>query len=446
MTDIYDAPIQIGDDAVLRWGTPADVHGYAELASHAFVIGPDAVPNPNVAAYAQDLLSNNHPLCRSSDVALVTRHETIVAAAALMTQPMRYGGIALPVGRPELVCSHQSVRQHGYVRAIMERMHAKSASRGDVLQVITGIPHYYHQFGYAWSLDYNGYARIEIAALPHMGEAHPRVTIRPFERHEYTAFNKLYEQELASRTLAVSTPYPEALFIHGIESTVSTEGFRPCGIYDENNGLIGFCILTVRIWEGVSAVMALGFTEHGRAVTHLVPTLHAINAINQTLPKPVNSHRDYFAIDILTDGAHPITNVLSVVGITHMAIAPYTWYLRIPDVPRLLMHVRSVLEARLAASELSGYTGIVHLTFYRHGIAMQWNNGLLTSVLPRTAAPFGDSPDAGYPLAAFTQQFSGWRSFAELRSWYPDVWATPATRVLLDILFPKSISQLLWMN
>ena len=446
MTDKQEDSIPIGEGAVLRWGTAADADGYAALATHAFVLGPDALPNPNVAAYAHDLLSNNHPLCHSSDVAIVTRHETIVAAAALMTQPMRYGGVALPVGRPELVCSHQSVRQQGYVRAIMERMHAKSASRGDLLQVITGIPHYYHQFGYAWSIDYNGYARIETAALPELGAAHPHVTIRPFARHEYSEFNELYEHELASRGLVVTTPYPESLFVHGIESTVSTEGFRPCGIYDEHNQIIGFCIVTVRIWEGCNAVMALGFTKNARALTHLVPTLHAIHAINQTLPKPVASHRDYFAIDILTDGAHPITNILVVLGIAAKTIAPYTWYVRIPDVPRLLMHVGSVLEARVAASVVSGYTGVVDISFYRHGISMDWRNGTLTAVTARTTASFGDAPHAGYPIAAFTQQFCGWRSFSELRSWYPDVWATPATRVLLDILFPKSTSQLLWMN
>ena len=446
MTDIHDQSTPIGEGAVLRWGTNADAHGYAALAAHAFVIGPDAHPNPNVASYAHDLMGNTHPLCKSSDIALVSRHDTIVAAAALMTQPMRYGGVALPVGRPELVCSHQSVRQQGYVRAIMERMHAKSAARGDLLQVITGIPHYYHQFGYAWSIDYNGYARIETAALPELDAAHPHVTIRPFARHEYSVFNELYEDELASRGLVVTTPYPEALFVHGIETTVSTEGFRPCGIYDEHNQIIGFCILTVRIWEGFSAVMALGFTKYARALTHLVPTLHAIHAINQSLPKPVASHRDYFAIDILTDGAHPITSTLTVLGIASKTIAPYTWYVRIPDVPRLLMHVRNVLEVRLAASGLSGYTGVIEITFYRHGIRMDWRNGVLTSVTTRTAAVYGDAPHAGYPLAAFTQQFCGWRSFSELRSWYPDVWATPATRVLLDILFPKSASQLLWMN
>ncbi len=446
MKQIHSEQIDLADGAVLRWATPADAASYAALATHAFVIGPEAHPNPNVVTYAHDLTSDLHPLCHSSDVAVVSQHDHIVAAAALMSQPIRYGGVIVPTGRPELVCSHRSVRQKGYVRAIMERLHAKSEARGDLLQVITGIPHYYHQFGYAWSIDYNGYARIETNALPPLSETHPQVMLRPFERYEYKRFNEMYERELASRGLLVTTPYPEELFIHGIESTVSTEGFRPYGIYDESNACVGFCILTMRIWEGFNAVMALGFTEPASAFTHLIPTLHAIHAVNQTLPKPVSIHPDYHAIDILNDGEHPISKTLSALGIPQTTIAPYTWYVRISDIPRLLMHLHTVLESRIAASMLRGYSGTICITFYRNGITMLWERGVLLAVTTRDSASYGDTPHAGYPPEAFTQQFCGWRSHAELRAWYPDVWATPATTVLLDILFPKSPSQLLYMN
>ncbi len=436
----------LADGAILRWATHTDAAGYASLAAHAFLIGAEQHSNPNVTHYAHDLTSDRHPLCHSSDVAVVCLDDSIVAAAAVLQQPFVYGGINIPVGRPELVCSHQNVRQRGYVRSIMRKLHDASEARGDVMQVITGIPYYYHQFGYTWAIDYNGFCRVEASDFPPITNMMPRVTIRPFERSEYGLFNTLYTNDIAARALVISTPYPEELFHHSLGVSVSTEGFRAYGIYTEDETCIGFCLLTVRIWDGTLSVMALSYEEPASHYTHSVPVLHAIHAIAQTLPKPVGIQEDYHAVDMLLDGNHPIARVFAALNVTHTIIKPYTWYVRIPDMPKWILHVRHVLEERIAASPLRGYTGSVQITFYRNGIAMEWQDGKLIHVTPRTPAPYGDLPHAGYPYNAFCQQVCGWRSLAELRAWYPDIWATATTAVFLDILFPKSTSQLLWMN
>jgi hypothetical protein len=94
----------LGDGYRLRWATPDDGDQYAQLAAKAFYLKNEQMENPNVVGYAHDLVSNNHPLCRADDVAVVVDgHNQIVAAAALLTQPLEYDGIPLKVGRPELV-------------------------------------------------------------------------------------------------------------------------------------------------------------------------------------------------------------------------------------------------------------------------------------------------------------------------------------------------------
>ena len=446
MNHIRTTNEQFADGAILRWATQTDAAGYASLATHAFFIGTDQHPNPNVAHYARDLVSDIHPLCQSSDVAVVCHDDSIVAAAALMRQPFSYGGIPIPVGRPELVCSHQSVRQRGYVRTIMGALHDASDARGDVMQVITGIPHYYHQFGYTWAIDYNGFCRLEASDLPPITDIMPRISLRLFDQSEYERFNTLYTNDIAARGLAISTPYPEELFHHSLGASVSTEGFRAYGIYTDDESCVGFCLLTLRIWDGSVSVMAIGYEGPASHYTHGVPVLHAIHVIAQTMPKPVAIHPEYHAIDILLDGNHPIARVFSTLNITYTIIKPYTWYVRISDMPKWILHVRQVLEDRIAMSPLRGYTGSVEISFYHTGMVMRWLDGKLTEVTHKTAAVYDDSPHAGYPYHAFCQQVCGWRSLAELRAWYPDVWATPATTVLLDILFPKSASQLLYMN
>ena len=446
MTPPPTTPRILADGALLRMATPADAAAYAALATHAFVIGNSDEPNPNVAGYAHDLSSDLHPLCYSDDIALVARGDEVIAAAALMTQPLRYGGIPVPAGRPELVCSHTDVRQRGYIREIMATLHAKSEARGDLVQVITGIPHYYHQYGYAWAIDYNGYARVTSATVRAKPTSDQSVTIRRFAADEYATFHALYQADRATSGCLVTTPFSEAYFRHAIETTRSTEGFAAYGIYDATPECVGYLLLEKRIWDGAVVIHAWGYRDPEGMQRYGIGTLHAIDAVAAALPKPVRSHTEYTQIDISTDGGNPIRTALTVLGIAFTDIAPYTWYIRVPDMSRLLLHIAPVLEHRLAQSALAGYTGTLDITTYRSGVVLQWDNGTLSHVGPRTKLPYGDNPDASYHPEGLIQQVFGWRSFAELSAWYPDVWTSPKTAILLDVLFPKQPSRLLWMN
>lgn len=52
---------------------------------------------------------------------------------------------------------------------------------------------------------------------------------------------------------------------------------------------------------------------------------------------------------------------------------------------------------------------------------------------------------AGCPPLVFTQLLLGYRSLAELRAIFPDVYAEPEAALLIDILFPKP-STVSWMS
>jgi predicted N-acetyltransferase YhbS len=436
----------LADGATLRWATPADAPAYAALATHAFRIGVDNDPNPNVAAYAHDLTGDAHPLCASGDVAVVEYGGEIVAAAALMTQPLAYAGITVAAGRPELVCSHSDVRQRGYVRAIMQALHAKSAARGDLIQVITGIPHYYHQYGYAWAIDYNGFARVDRAFIEAKPAPAELVTLRLLRADEYQLFAAAYQADPAYQACLVKTPYSEAVFRHAHETSVSTEGFCAYGICTADGALIGTMLIEKRIWDGAAVVHVWNYRDAATAVQYGIATLHAVVALGATLPKPVASHKAFCAVDISTDGGHPCRQLLQHLGIGATALTPYTWYIRVPDVPRFLLHIAPLLEQRLSASVAAGYTGVLDITTYRGGVVLEWEQGRLAGVRPRVAAAYGDSPSAGFHPDALVQLLFGWRSLHELQDWYPDVWTSDQSALLLNILFPAAPSRLLWLN
>lgn len=62
------------------------------------------------------------------------------------------------------------------------------------------------------------------------------------------------------------------------------------------------------------------------------------------------------------------------------------------------------------------------------------------------APAYGDGADAGCPPLLFLQLLFCYRSLAELRAFFPDVWVNDGTAPLLDALFPKLPSNVYSLN
>jgi len=437
----------LGNGYLLRWGTPADAEQYGTLAESAFFLKKEGVSNPNVAGYAHDLLSDRHPLCRAQDVAVVVdSNHRLVAAAALMQQPLRYGGVRIPTGRPELVCSDAQVRNRGLIRHIMAALHAKSVLRGDLLQAITGIPNYYHQFGYTWSIDYNAYLRIAVAQIPPLPADAPVVRLRRVASYEYAQWEELYVADCRRRGLLVTAAWSFDYFVHVTDQSLSSESFVPYFLVGADDQVIGYVLVCKRGWEGSITLVGFGVNADQSMLQLSVPMLHACTALIPVIPKALALHADTHSIEVQVDGDHPFRDICQLLRIPTHYDAPYTWYLRLPDVRAFLWHIRAVLDERLSQSALRGYSGQCNLSLYHGGLTLTWRDGTLINIAPWEIPAYGEHAHAAYPPHAVAQHVFGWRSLRELRAWYPDVWATTETALLLDILFPKQPSWLLWMN
>ncbi|KAF9436561.1 hypothetical protein BGZ76_003609 [Entomortierella beljakovae] len=158
--------IDIGDGLIMRWSTKADTENVIALLMNAFKwlpIGdplPDGeIPGPNefVGAAGRRILSGKSGTMSEFDYALVedTKKEKgknpIVACISLQRIKAYYGSIILNFGKPELIATEPSYRNRGLIRKLMfEMIHPESEARGDVLQLIPGIRHFYRQFGYEY--------------------------------------------------------------------------------------------------------------------------------------------------------------------------------------------------------------------------------------------------------------------------------------------------------
>ncbi|KAG0057453.1 hypothetical protein BGZ83_010021 [Gryganskiella cystojenkinii] len=160
--------IDIGDGLIMRWSTRKDADNVAGLMAEAFrwipmgvQIAEDEEPKPNemVSAAVKRLLRGNSAVMTEYDYAVVENtlapegENPLVACICLQQSPGYYGKVALNYGKPEAVGSHPDYRNKGLIRRLFSEMiHPASDQRGDVIQIIPGIYHFYRQFGYEYAI------------------------------------------------------------------------------------------------------------------------------------------------------------------------------------------------------------------------------------------------------------------------------------------------------
>ncbi|MGI8550729.1 MAG: hypothetical protein ACR2PL_08075, partial [Dehalococcoidia bacterium] len=137
---------------------------------------------------------------------------------------------------------------------------------------------------------------------------------------------------------------------------------------------------------------------------------------------------------------HPVYHAIP----NHLArvVAARAWYVRVLDVRRFLLHIKTVLEDRLAASNEAGFSGELKLNFYRYGLQLSFGDGHLAIVEPWPDPDYRGA-DASLPDLTFLQLLFGHRSLADLEYAFADCQAfTEKGRVLLPILFPTRPSHI----
>jgi hypothetical protein len=174
-----------------------------------------------------------------------------------------------------------------------------------------------------------------------------------------------------------------------------------------------------------------------RSWTEVTPSvLRGLRTVGQELAATHNGTLERLGVTCVP--AHPIVRLHP--GWLEQARRPFYAYVRIGDLAALLQRVAPVLERRLAASPLAGYTGELAVSFYRDGLRLRFERGWLAAVtrwLPTTE----EVGDAGFPGLTFLQMLLGARTLEQIEDAFPDCWASsPRVRALLTTLFPAEPS------
>ena len=119
-----------------------------------FAVFNTAFNNPFEGATCSCLM-HHHPETTLDDYWLVEDPSSgeVVSTTCLLPWVCRFDGIDLRVAQLEMVLTHPAYRSRGLVRAQIKHFEQVVLERGYDLSIISGIPYYYRQFGYAYAID-----------------------------------------------------------------------------------------------------------------------------------------------------------------------------------------------------------------------------------------------------------------------------------------------------
>jgi hypothetical protein len=434
---------QLNDSLILRRSTAADAEKLGEFNAHIHSDEGWDKPDERVNQWTRDLLEKPHPTFGTGDFTLIEEQATgrIISSLNHISQTWIYDGIPFKVGRPELVGTLPEFRNQGLVRLQFDEIHRWSAERGELAQAITGIPYYYRLFGYEMCVDLEGSRSGFEMNLPKLAENTPEpYSLRP--------------------AAEADIPFLSAVYTHaakrGLLSAVRDESLWKLELSGRSEKSVQR--LVWNIVERVSDGEALGFLAHpwfswGISVPAMLYELKAgvswlavtpsvvrwLWDLGKTVCESEGKSRSAFTFALA--GSHPVYEIMR--DNLPRVREPYSWYMRVPDLPAFLKHIAPVLEQRLENSLIPGYGGETKLSFYNRGLRLAFESGKLTAVEPwqPDAKNWGD---IAFPNLTFLQVLFGHRSLDELKKSYTDCWWNKdETRVLINTLFPRKPSQVL---
>jgi len=401
-------PQSVGSGLTLRSVTsPADRQRYIDLNAAVTNEGPIAAR-----------LLDHQPTTTDADYWLVINEATGAAVSTTCLIPWRctLDGIQLTVAMLEMVVTDPAYRQRGLVRAQLAHFHTVVAKRGFDLSIIQGIPYYYRQYGYSYAIDHTPLTTLAVDQIPARATDAPRAyQFRAATLADSATLTRLYHAAMAQHHFSMQRTTADWHYLlahkaHPVQLIVEEETEQAVGYFvPATQGA------TLRLYEHAVFEYAAGMA--------LFQALQAEKASSLQLAGPPS--------DRLVALAHTLGGVAEPVA--------DQWLWRIPDVGALLTRLTPLFARRLQAAGCGDYTGTICINLYRQAFLLRINRGAVqVEAVGFVDASLGAAGgDLDSPPAAFIRLLLGYRSLDQLRDAWPDLRVKPATRYLVEILFPR---------
>jgi predicted acetyltransferase len=373
--------------------------------------------NPREGATCKCLL-HHHPDVTPDDFLIIESDATreIVSTTCLIPWTLCFAGVDLRAAQLEMVLTRPDYRSRGLVRTQMRHFEQVVIQRGFDLSFIWGIPYYYRQYGYAYTIEGATFESLPVWRIPDkpLGET-LYLRLRPAGLADVPCLTECFDR--ANADLDLSTRRSPEYWYYVLEAAR-----HPVELMEraESGEVLGYAVIL----------------RSGKAVTILENSLtDAMTALAllQTLKSQASEQ-----IQISWPSNTAFGALAQHLG--SQTVPGGQWLLRIPDMVRLLNKLCPMFGHRLANSAWHDLTAEITVNLFREAFRLRFEQGKLTSVqsLGFVDASMGaDGGDLCIPPEAFLRLLFGYRALDELFDAWPDIVVKPEARSLLNTLFPR---------
>ena len=414
----------LGNGLVLRRSSVADAEPLARF--NAAIHGENEADARRVADWTRDLLSGAHPTFGVDDFTVIedTQANRIISTCCLISQTWAYAGVPFKVGRPELVATLPEFQRRGLIRLQFDVLHRWSQERGESVQVITGIPYFYRQFGYELGLNLSG-GRIGFQAhVPELPEGQEEpYRIRPAAEEDLHFIGRLYE--LGCQRSLLSAVWNADLWCYELTGKRAENVNRQVMhiIEDRVGNPVGYLTHPVNLWQLGLAITGFEILPEASFLEITPSVIRFVWNTGEALAAQTKRSCTGFYFWLGED--HPCYPV--ILHRTPRIRRPYAFYVRVPDLAGFLQQIAPALEKRLESSNCRGYSGELKLSFYRKGLRLAFDQGCLIAAENLLPTRLGGSV-AGFPDLTFLQLLFGYRSLDEIQYAFADCSCHSAAR------------------
>ncbi|KAG0050614.1 hypothetical protein BGZ83_004618 [Gryganskiella cystojenkinii] len=422
------------------------------------------------------------------DTARKAGKNPIVACVSIHRARAFYGSVNLFFGISELIATDPEYRNQGFVRKLLKEMiHPESEARGDALQFIPGIPHFYRQFGYEYGLCSFNPGKIEtIEKIPILEKDRKDepYTLRKATKADIPFLIKMSTKEHVDPYSDIGLVYGHEYWqwtVHDFQEVMGDKRFEAPRdtsiIVDTATGdEVGFTVVSHMFGLKLEAVSL----NKGKVFWNdaLYPILRGlvknekerlqIDKDEETdTEKAEKIQTEGFPVLVGLPQAHPACKLLGPTLSPPQKLPGFRLMVRIRDYAQFIKTVSPELEKRLANSPMAGVSGRLQLDFYRvvegnnaKGLEIVMEKGKIVEanywVKPsyeqkvedflrnqKEGKPQPKTFGAAFAPLTFTQLVTGDRSFEELQfSYGENTCSNEESRQLLNSLFPKTTQRI----
>lgn len=365
-----------------------------------------------------DCLLNHHPQMTDDDFWLVEDLTTrqVVSTICLIPWNCQFDGLQLRAAQLEMVLTHPDYRGQGLVRAQIHQFEQEVKNRDIDLSFVWGIPYYYRQYGYSYAVDGACTESLPVYRIP---ECQPPCRLRPATSADIPRLMALFPQSVSGLDIYLTRA---AMYWEYLLSGAK----HPIHMVENGSGqAVGYAILTDNPERAV--VTEAGFASAESALDFLSLLKRQVSA------------------EVLISWPQTTFLAQAARSLGSQTIRGGQWLVRVPDMTRLLAKMAPILEKRLADSPWRGATTQVTINLFREAFRLRLEGGQLRGVdrLGFVDSSMGaDGGDLCIPPDAFHRLLLGFRSLDQLTDAWPDITLKPASRSLVETLFPQMQSYL----